>query len=166
MTPASSARQTAVLELIESAFGDLPVPAPGAIGGSRDPDENEERLAFFRGRHWNEIPPSEIPQEGSLLFHLQPEAFRFYLPAFMRAVVLDYKRTDTLPEDVIGVLTYQDNEGSFQIRAFRLFSTEQKAAVRRFLEYVRDEHIEDQILPFLAEMALEKYWAPAEPPRT
>ena len=159
MTTDSRWRQEAVLDLIDSAFGNLPVPAPESVGESRDPGEIEECNAFFRGRHWQEIPLSEVPQEGSFLYHLQPEAFRFYLPAFMRAVVLDYQRLDTLPDDLVSVLTNRGDERSFNVRAFRLFSPGQKAAVRRFLEYVRDAHIEEASLPFAAEMALEKYWA-------
>jgi hypothetical protein len=165
MTPDSSWRRKAVLELVESAFGDLPVPAVGSAGASCYPDENEECDELFRGRHWREIPPSDIPHEGSLLYNLQPEAFRFYLPAFMRAVVLDYERLDTLPDDLVSALTYRGNDRSHNVQAFRLFSPGQKAAVRRFLEYIRDEHIEEQFLPFSAEMALEKYWALTDRPR-
>lgn len=159
MTVDSSWRRKAILDLIETAFGDLSVPDPGPVGDSCYPDENEERSAFFRGRHWNEIPPDEIPQEGSLLYHLTPEAFRFYLPAFMKAVVFNYERLDTLPEDLVSALTHKGDERAYALRAFRLFTPGQKAAVRRFLEYIRDEHIEEQHLPFAAEMALEKYWA-------
>ena len=116
--------------------------------------------ALFHGRHWTEIPSNEIPIEGSFLFYFEPEAFRFYLPAFMRAVLYDFDRLDTLPTDILSALTRDEEKTTLpRMRAFGLFSAAQKHATRRFLEFVRDEHDDDIFLPLCADTALEGYWA-------
>lgn len=154
-------QRTTVLGLIEAAFADLTPPAPDETPEPGCNMEAEEIRAFFRGRHWRDIPSSEIPWEGSFLYHLSPGAFRFYLPAFMRAVIEDYPRLDTLPIDLVSVLTPGTDRSASWVRTLDLFSASQTRAVQRFLEYIRDRHRDEQMLPFFAEMALEKYWSRA-----
>jgi hypothetical protein len=67
---------------IAEGFGDLPPPAADAlhtqVGG-----EAEQDCAPFQGKRWRELTPDVLDLHHYALFWFTPQAFHYYLPAFL-----------------------------------------------------------------------------------
>ena len=60
--------------------------------------------AKFAGRHWRELGIDDLEGEADALAFFTPEAFDFYLPAFIRAAVLHPIRADLIPDAIVGAV--------------------------------------------------------------
>lgn len=145
---------------IREAFADATYPGDdNLIYDSRDVGARQIADAF-RGKHWSEVPFETLLYHNDALHFFSPEAFRFYLPAYLLAVLERYEDADILPEMLVGVLTAPDPQdpvySSFR-RKFDGFSAARKAAITAFLEYLLrthpDEYPDDALLK-----ALQSYW--------
>src|SRR5688500_9999018 len=79
---------------------------PGDDGILEDPYHCLDCLAeadFFVGKDWKTIPSDVLRLHTSALFLFTGEALRFFLPAFLIAV-LDYENADTIEEALITLL--------------------------------------------------------------
>jgi hypothetical protein len=69
--------------IIERAFAEVPPPADDnlytAVG-----DEVYEDTEPFRGKQWQELAPDFLQRHYNALFWFSPEAFHYYLPAFLK----------------------------------------------------------------------------------
>jgi hypothetical protein len=96
-----------VLEKLTSSFQTLPY--PGDINLVYDNTGNHlecvEIQQAFAGKHWSELSQETLVRENSALSFLTPEAFRFYLPAYLSIVVREFEKTDILPEATVQYLT-------------------------------------------------------------
>lgn len=59
----------------------------------------------FVAKHWSELTLETLVRENSALSFLTPEAFRFYLPAYLSIVIQEFEKTDVLPEVTVQYLT-------------------------------------------------------------
>ena len=95
------ARANNIVREIEEAFADVPYPEDENIS----PYEPEDAEAFKR-RHWRDVSVDFLmPRYKSSLGLFEPEAYRFYLPAYLIASLLHYDSVDVMPTEVIGGLT-------------------------------------------------------------
>jgi hypothetical protein len=129
---------------IEVAFADAPYPGDDNINLSERFGAAEDMIRCFKGRHWTEISPEELSSERFAIFYFTPEAFRFFLPAYMRANLLVLEVMDTAWEFTFGCLAPPeegDTEGNawFMARMEKLTPAE-RAAVRAYVDlYVATE---------------------------
>ena len=61
--------------------------------------ECKQVAAAFRGKHWRQIQCDNL--ESGAIFCLSPEAYRFYLPAYLITSVLHYDEADVIPSEVV-----------------------------------------------------------------
>ncbi len=72
-------------EAIEIAFSETPYPGDHNI--THCPcDECTEIAGYFAGKTWKGHRVNDLRCHETALFHCTPDAFRYYLPAFMLAV--------------------------------------------------------------------------------
>ena len=76
-----------LIQAIEHAFSDTEY--PGDTGLVDDPDdwEADETQVEFRGRHWHDIVDPQFLMRHRSLYFFSPEAFEFYLPAYLIGVL-------------------------------------------------------------------------------
>ena len=138
------ARQVA--RQIEDAFADTPYPGDANIGW----DGIDETL---RGKHWRDIPLDIIIRDRSEISFLTSAGFRYYLPAFMLAVLRHYQEVDQLSEYVVvslspepqGELPHPNERDLSRWLTERTarFSPAQSSAVLAFLKSYRVLHAAD-----------------------
>ena len=157
----------ALVRQIRSAFSDVEYPGddgivPDHVGWDPDVDEVGEA---FAGKRWQDVTSEDIASQRDGLCFMTPEAFRFYLPAYLLACILDYDEADTAFGCAIMLLT-EPRPGDRRYRAWseawfqkrvEAMTADQRLAIRRFLEYVGTEHCGDDPLGEIGE-ALRRYW--------
>jgi hypothetical protein len=77
---------TNIERIIEQGFEHGAPPAETSLTTSRG-DEELEDTKPFRGKNWEDLDPDILPRYQYALFWFTPEAFHYYLPAFLRAGV-------------------------------------------------------------------------------
>ena len=90
---------------LEAAFASVPYPGDDNISESSQGHVNAEMLHFFKGRNWPDLSLEELREQRFCLYHFTPAAFRFFLPAYMRAALLHSEAVDNVWELVFGCLT-------------------------------------------------------------
>jgi hypothetical protein len=148
---------------IEEVFADTPFPGDENIS----PYEYEIHVELFRGRHWKDIPLETIFRERGELSFFTPEAYRFFLPAFMRATLLHYIEMDTLSGNLISHLSpkHGDSDSGLHnlfIRMNNGFSRTEQKAILAFLEsylqlFPEEYSVEDRVYRPMLDRAIE-YW--------
>jgi len=135
---------TALVRAIEAAFGNLSVPGDDnlVLNDSGSHLECNQVKAKFRGRHWRSLSLSDLTGEADSLAFFTPEAFRFFLPAFVRASVLDYDRSDLIPMVVVGALMRPTDPclASYHEARIATLTGKQKRVLRQFLSFLRERH--------------------------
>jgi uncharacterized protein DUF6714 len=162
---------------IDTAFGGMPYPGDEQIVSGHD-GESWEIKSALKGRHWRDLSFESLDHLREALTFLSPEGFRFYLPAFMIILIMDYYRADITDIVVIGRLTLpcaSDFERTHQQRFAEYyrsgeaehwffervsgFNEAQSKVIRQFLEYMRDAHgVEFRAANREPETAIERYW--------
>jgi hypothetical protein len=109
---------------------------------------------------WRDIDPDAIDECDAALSHADLQAWRFFIPAYMRRA-LDLLDTEVwLPGSVIFHLT-ASHDGPLRHRTLERYeqlNEAQQAAVIAFLEYVRDYPAKNRWHSKSALEALEAYW--------
>lgn len=107
--------------------------------------ECKDVAAAFRGKHWKEIPLDVLRYHSSAIFFLTPEAYRFYLPAYLIAGSVNYDEADVIPDSVVFSITPPSDERDFDDyrRKMEGFTPLQRKALRSFLEFLKKHHAED-----------------------
>jgi len=125
-----------VLEKLTSSFQALPY--PGDLNLVYDNTGNHlecvEIQQTFAGKHWSELSQETLIRESSALAFLTPEAFRFYLPAYLSNVVRDFDESDALPETSVYYLTLPvEADSLINLNCIQQQSNETKLEVSQFL---------------------------------
>lgn len=127
-----------LISQIEEAFKDVPYPGDENIVD--DPNhcpECEEVSEAFKGKHWKEVV-SSLHSFPDNIYLLTPEAYQFYLPAFLIYSILK-DESDMRVDFTIH---------SFSFAKFRsqieLFSIEQKKVIKAFLEYMERKFLSEE----------------------
>jgi len=111
--------------------------------------ECNEVLAAFRGKHWREVPFETLRYESAALSFMTPAAYRYYLPAYLLACILDYAEADMIPDTVVFSLIPPTDPKSVKIygesyrRCMAGFTPAQRDTLRSFLEFMKARHGED-----------------------
>ena len=93
-----------LLDELEVSFGHLPTPPSHRIVVDNNDLECQQIRAKLGGRHWRDLTIDDLAGESDALSFLTPEAFRFYLPAFIRVSLTDPFRADLIPDAILSAL--------------------------------------------------------------
>jgi hypothetical protein len=160
MSSTSKPNETLV-RAIDDAFANTKYPGDDRLvyDTSGRHSECNQTAEDFKGKQWTELSFGFLRAHCDSIFFLTPEAYRFYLPAYLLASVLRYREADVIPSNIVYSLT-PPREGAdtsiFRERA-EYFDRNQRKAIKSFLEFLQAEHGSD--FPFRdPEVALKKYW--------
>ena len=133
MTPAERDRLQAELR---AAFAEVPRPSNARFTETTSGEEYEEASAFF-GQTPEQVGHAQLVQYREVLFWFTPEAFHYFLPAFLReAVARD--DPDALYVDMIVRLLMEPDDAFARARWKRL-SDLQNRALHAWLAWLRDQ---------------------------
>jgi hypothetical protein len=124
-------------QIIEEAFAEVPYPGDNNI--TRCPYHCSEcrRIAeYFKGKQWTGYEIEELRNNNVALSLFTPEAFQYFLPAFMLASVDFYEKGDIIPDAIRFHFEYsQEAKGHFVVRMSK-FSPAQRKAIIDYLVYM------------------------------
>lgn len=121
-------------EKILAAFEGVPHPGDDNIASvdTRHPEYRRYAL-HFKGRQWTQVDLVEAREMHGALNAFTPEAFHYFLPAFMLASLESYDIYDLIPESIRVDLEYVGaHRKHFPVRMAQ-FSKEQKRVITEFL---------------------------------
>jgi hypothetical protein len=153
----SAAKQEHVSRMIKEAFADLSPPTGVDLVTQNTMGYDAERddiTRFFFGRRWQSLSIDELRCEYSAVHFFSPAAYRYFLPAFMLAVVERFDDADLVTDSLL--LTLSPDRPLFRSRV-AVLSAQQRQAIRAFLEYLRDERRDPRIDPDPS-ILLRDYW--------
>lgn len=121
-------------QTIETAFADVPYPGDNNI--TRCPYNCSEcrRIALhFKGKPARGYTTEELKDYHVALSLFTPEAFHFFLPAFMLASMDKYEKGDVIPDSIRFHFEYsQEMQGHFAVRMSK-FTTAQRHTIIDYL---------------------------------
>ena len=124
----------ALKHTIEAAFKDVEYPGDNNI--TRCPYNCSEcrRIAeFFKGKTWSGHTLEELRNYHVALSLFTPEAFHYFLPAFMLVSMVAYERSDLIPDGIrFHFEVSQEMQGHFAVRMSK-FSEAQREAIIDYL---------------------------------
>lgn len=128
---------------IKAAFADRKYPGDDHIVRGWDTPISSDESDIFRlfgGRHWSEVPHQELLKKEEALSFFEPEAFCFYLPAFLIATLHDPEEADvTLDHCVYCFNIAPDNQNrNFNLARITLFNKDEKVAIARYLAAISE----------------------------
>ena len=151
-----SDEQKKLVETITEAFADLPYPGDDRLLTELEVSESPEIRREFTGKDWREISPGIGDDEWmhwspDSLNWLSPEAFRYYLPAYLISCIEDAVNADVIPYTLISVLNpacEDTHPVAAKIAKARFeqtvapLSIRQKRAISEFWRYALDSKLE------------------------
>jgi hypothetical protein len=149
-------------ERVERAFADVRYPGDDRIVEEPASAEALELMGKFRQRHWSLVPLPVIIEERASLPFFTPEAFHFFVPAFLHAALIYPAETDTLTENLFHVLTPPERPEAMERFSARLarFTQPQREVLRRFVLSFADA---EEYLPDEKRERAHRYWAQNPP---
>jgi hypothetical protein len=142
-----TARVEKLLQNIDEAFSSVPTPTSDNLvyDNSEYNLECKRIKEKFNGTHWRDLSIADLQGQSAALSFFSPDAFRFFLPAFLRVSILDYQRSDVIPDSIVSDLSPPKDESLCSYWAERIspLSDMQKQVLREFIIFLRDEHGED-----------------------
>ena len=139
-----------LLKQIEEAFEDASVPPPDQVVDQVPylDLERDEITATFRGRKWQDLPYDTLRHESAALCFFTANAYHYYLPAYLRAVISHYDDVDVLPEEIVYSLCPPKEVESTDHYNERMatFTPHQRDALCAFLRWLETEHGADDPL--------------------
>jgi len=118
-----------VISQIEAAWRDVPYPGDDHISTPASVDD-DGITAYFRGTTWRDHQPADLRAQSSAFSFFAPEAFHYWLPAFIIAAIEDPGAADVVVQRIPWSLT--DGRPSVQLS---LFSPAQREAVVAYLRF-------------------------------
>ena len=116
---------------IEGAFPLAPVPEAPFPAGRMD----GEWASYFDGRSWRAVEASVMRAQPRILERLTPDAFRYFIAAYMMASIEDPVDHDVLPAFVVAAVSARGADA-------RALTPAQRKVVARFLA----SHVDDSDL--------------------
>ena len=157
-----------IVRAIEAAFAGVPrgritLHEAEAIDGYETAEERQEARELDPEQDWRAVPGVSIEECPDALSFLDPEGWRFYLPAYMRWALQHLKDShSTAIDQTIYALDCGDSPPSSVERSmerFRTLTRAQTQAVHRFLSFAADN--DDTCDAVVAQQALDRYWSRA-----
>ena len=120
---------TEVIRLIEDAWHDVPYPGDDKIFTPASYDD-EDIVNYFGGTTWRAHTPADLRAHCSAFIFFTPEAFHYWLPAFMIAAIQDPDEADVVVDNIPDSLT-----DSCASERWPLFSVSQRQAVAVYFRF-------------------------------
>jgi hypothetical protein len=149
LADASKAKQQ-IKETIENAFTNTSYPGDGNLTVHKrgfDCDDCDELAADFKGRVWSEVPLVVVQWHYEEISLFSPEAYRYYLPAYMLASLdpADSEPARSIPNSVLYSLSKPKTSSKSDLTTWFYrrvcgFTAEQQSAIKAFLVYLLDNH--------------------------
>jgi hypothetical protein len=150
----------AVVQEIEAAFGEVQHPGEANMLHPACLGDHESDIGPLRGfTSWQSIPGQTIELEHSGLTALSAPAFQFYLPAYMRWSLLNFRANPAFTSDAtIYALAPSVSQPEYSVSRYVQLSPAQVRAVVSFLKAMAasPDHADAEV----AERALHSYWLP------
>lgn len=143
--------ERALVAQIEQAFTNTSYPPEVKITNCKwNCPECTEITEAFHGKHWSSLTDvAALRYNSAALSLFTPEAFRFYLPAYLRAALTDPRTADIILDGLEYHLTPPETEGAeaeawlskfgethmdYFLRRVSGFTPDQKLAIKAYLE--------------------------------
>jgi len=120
---------TEVIQKIEEAWRDVPYPGDDKICPPKLYDD-EGIPDYFAGTTWRDHTPVNLRYNSAAFTFFTPEAFHYWLPAFMIAAITDPKEADVILEYISWSVS-----DSYAAERWPLFSQTQREAVAAYLRF-------------------------------
>jgi hypothetical protein len=131
-----------LIQEIESAFADVAYPGDDNLVKSLEYYDNLKVVIDFKGKHWKEISLKNLLKHRFDLPRFTPEAFRFYLPAFLISS-LHGEAGGEIIGHVISSLSQPISERAEKeefLNILKAFDSKQRAALKAFIRaYIESE---------------------------
>ena len=154
-----------IIEAIRLAFANTPrgvisMHEAEAIDSYASDEEQNDARKLDKAETWDQIDDHDIEKCSAALSHLDPEGWRFYIPAYMIWSLKYFAVTDSIIPDFT-IYTFDlpgTDANSYKRRLYRfqLLNAAQSHAVCLFLRYMAATS--DQVDDMIAKEALNKYW--------
>jgi len=107
-----------VLREVIDSFSDVAYPGDDRIvEGFSGEDLERQRIAEqFRGHRWAGMPLEVLIENTGALAFFTPEAFRYYLPAYILVALSLYEDANTIPSDLVSALTLPTEHDTALVR--------------------------------------------------
>jgi hypothetical protein len=152
--------RASLLKLIDLAFADTRYPGNDRLSV---PNGDLEIEAFTGYINWQDVPLEIFPRENAALNFFSPEAFQFFLPAYMQWVIKDFKKRGSLGsltiDSMINILDpfAKKTDYEYAISKFALLTPPQRNTVAQFLEFLIN-YAEQYVDLKAASHGLSRYW--------
>lgn len=127
-------------ETIKEVFADVPYPGDSNI--THCPyhcNPCEEIAEYFRGKGWEGHSVEDLRDHHTALSLFTPEAFHYFLPAFMLASIESYDNLNILPDSIRFHFDFNlEHRDHFLVRLTK-FSDEQRKVIIEFLRYMESK---------------------------
>ena len=122
---------TSLKQRIEEAFANVPYPGDEHI--THCPyrcSECTRVAAFFKGRTMTDLTLEELRVQHVALSLFTPEAFHYFLPAFMRVSMDRYEKGDLIPDGIRFHFEYNaEIQGHFVVRMSKFTPAQRKTII-------------------------------------
>lgn len=142
-----------VREQILAAFAETPRPHPKRI--AVDTYDDEGTTDYFRGKPWQGHPAKTLRFYESSLIYFSPEAFRYFLPAFMLAEIDSPDEVDVAAE----IIASNFSKGRLTGDRNPQFTASELQAIYSFFELCRERYGDGYKDRFKKASELVQRWA-------
>jgi len=159
-------KEELVIEKIDKAFSDvlrgkgITLHETDVVDCCGSAKERAKARQLDTEERWQDVPDNDIEIQYSALCFLDPEGFRYYLPAYMRWSLRYYKSSDSLSSDsTIYSLGPSGNKGvtDWNRERWGVFTPRQCQVILDYLELMAHDE-EGYADTFAAELAINTYW--------
>jgi hypothetical protein len=153
---------SSVTDNIRQSFGGRALPMPEDLSSSLREDEEIKR---FAGRHWQDLDPEFLRQNYDAIPLFTPEAFSYYLPAFMLAAVNTGSPPDALYVDsILHMLRPNDDPATetYQRRRWEQLTAHEVEALDQWLHWLEqtssDAYFKQEVQQVLQLVRARHWW--------
>ncbi len=129
---------------IEAAFADVPYPGEDCIEAcataTMSDEDGREIADYFRGKTNRGHSIDDLCNVETALFFFEPQAYHYFLPAFMLATIEDIRRAEAIPDLIVESLARSHRACD----RLHCLSIRQKRAVRAFLAWLQEMNLFDR----------------------
>jgi hypothetical protein len=154
-----------VIEAIREAFADvqsggITVHEAEVIDSYGSDEERKEARQLDTESSWDQVPDQDIEECTKALCYLDPEGWRYYIPAYMTWTLRHFRTSNSIVSDFT-IYTF-DPSGShtglreYKLARYQMLNDAQSRAVCRFLQYMATN--DDLADVRVANLALTEYW--------
>jgi len=154
-----------IIQSIESAFagvprGELTLHQAEVIDSDSTEEAQLKARSLDQESTWDQVPDEDLEDCTAALCHLDPQSWKYYLPAYMIWALRNYQHSDSIMLDfTIYSLKLSDDDkvlSEYDMQRFRLLDEAQSATVCKFLNFMAQQpEFVDEII---AMEAISLYW--------